>query len=48
MSKSLPVQAQLLAFFAGLFLAAVATQGQAAKGDFSSVAAAGKVNGDTY
>jgi hypothetical protein len=48
MSKSLAVQAQLLAFFAGLFLSAVATQGQASKGDFSSVVAAGKVNGDTY
>jgi hypothetical protein len=48
MSKSLPVQVQLMTVFAGLFLSAVATQGQVSKGDFSSVAAAGKVNGDTY
>jgi len=48
MSKSLPVQAQLLAVFAGLLLSAVVMQGQASKGEFSSVAAAGKVNGDTY
>jgi hypothetical protein len=48
MSKSLLVQAQVLTFFAGLFLSAVATHGQVSKGDFPSVAAAGKVNGDTY
>jgi hypothetical protein len=48
MSKSLPVQAHLLTFFAFLLLSAVATQGQASKDDFSSMSAAGKVNGDTY
>jgi hypothetical protein len=48
MSKSLLVKARLLTFFAGLFLSAVSTQGQALKGDFSSMVAAGKLNGDIY
>jgi hypothetical protein len=47
MSKSLLVQAQLLAFLAGLF-PVLTMQGQAVKSDFSSMAAAGKVNGDIY
>jgi hypothetical protein len=48
MSKSLLVQAQLLAFLAALLLSALAMQGQAVKSDFSSMTAAGKVNGDIY
>jgi len=46
MSKSLLVQAQLLAFFVGIF-PLLTMQGQV-KSDFSSMAAAGKVNGDIY
>jgi hypothetical protein len=48
MSKWPLVQAQFLVFFAGFFVFAVTTQGQASKSDFSLVAAAGKLNGDTY
>jgi hypothetical protein len=47
MSKSLRVQAKLLVFFAGIF-PVMTLLGQAVKGDFSSMAAAGKVNGDIY
>jgi len=47
MSKSLIVRAKLLVPFAG-FLALLTMQGQTAKSDFSSVAAAGKVTGDNY
>jgi hypothetical protein len=47
MSKSLRVQATLLVFFAGVF-PVMTLLGQAVKGDFSSMAAAGKVNDDIY
>lgn len=47
MSKSLRIQAALLVLLAGV-LPLRAIQGQAVKSDFSSMAAAGKVNGDTY
>jgi hypothetical protein len=47
MSKSLLVRIQLLAFLSWLF-PLLTMQGQAVKSDFSSMAAAGKVNGDSY
>ena len=47
MSKSLLIQAQFLVFLAGLFSSSM-MQAQAAKSDFSSMVAAGKVNGDIY
>jgi hypothetical protein len=47
MSKSLRVQAKLLVLLAGAF-PLFTMQGQAVKSDFSSMAAAGKVNGDIY
>jgi hypothetical protein len=47
LSKSLIVQAKLLVFLSGTF-AVLTMQGQAVRSDFSSMAAAGKINGDTY
>jgi hypothetical protein len=47
MSKSLLAQARLLVVLAGLF-PLLTMQGQAVKGDFSTMVAAGKVNGDVY
>jgi hypothetical protein len=47
MSTSLRVRAELLFFFAGVF-PLLTIQGQVVKSDFSSMAAAGKVNGDIY
>ena len=47
MSKSLRVRAKLLVFLAGVF-PMLTIHGQAVKSDFSSMAAAGKVNGDIY
>lgn len=47
MSKSLIVQAKLLVFLAGVF-PLLTMPGQAVESDFSSMAAAGKVNGDIY
>jgi len=47
MSESLIVRVHLL-FLAALLLLAVATEGQGLKGNFSSMVAAGKVNGDAY
>jgi len=47
MSKPLMVQAKLLVFLVGVF-PLLAMQGQVVKNDFSSMTAAGKVNGDIY
>jgi hypothetical protein len=47
MSKSLMAQAKLLVLFAGFFILPM-MQGQALKKDFSSMVAAGKVNGGVY
>jgi hypothetical protein len=47
MSKSLLIKAQFLMFLAGFFSSSM-MQGQAGKSDFSSMVAAGKVNGDSY
>ena len=47
MSRSLRLQAKLLALLAGVF-PLLMMQGQAVKSDFSSMAAAGKVNGEIY
>lgn len=46
MSKSLLIQTQFLMFLVGLFPSLM--QGQVVKSDFSSMVAAGKVNGDIY
>ena len=47
MKKSLMVQAKLLVFLAGAF-PLLTMQGQAVKSDFSTMASAGRVNGDSY
>jgi len=47
MSKSLLIKTQLLMFLAGLFFSSM-MQGQAVKRDFSSMVAAGKMNGNSY